>query len=264
MHETHERVVSAIAPPAEALAYDTVTFDAVRPDAEYVRRAVGIDPQRPAHRRWLSVVDEYIDTLPRLMRPRGVYRIDAVRQLEQRRLELASGAVYHGDIRQYFDGAAYVATLVVTVGGALERLARRWMKGTQIMRGAIVDAVASEATEVTAERMRTVIRAWAQARELGVSTRYSPGYCGMHVREQQTLFASLPTHTIRVRLTASSLMMPIKSVSGLVGIGPAARLPADVVACATCDHPHCTQRRVPFGHGQGTSVTAPLAAPVES
>jgi hypothetical protein len=67
----------------------------------------------------------------------------------------------------------------------------------------------------------------------------------MRVTQQVPLFASLPAERIGVRLTPSCLMRPIKSVSALIGIGPARLIgPADY-PCRFCDHPDCMQRRAP-------------------
>ena len=54
---------------------------------------------------------------------------------------------------------------------------------------------------------------------LKISDSFSPGYCEWSVAEQQELFALLPENFCGVSLSESSLMWPIKSVSGMVAIG---------------------------------------------
>jgi hypothetical protein len=41
-------------------------------------------------------------------------------------------------------------------------------------------------------------------------------------------------------------MLPVKSVSGLVGIGPADKVSPGGYPCEHCDHPDCMQRRAAF------------------
>ena len=53
----------------------------------------------------------------------------------------------------------------------------------------------------------------------GVSHPYSPGYCGWHVTQQKFFFSLLPEQPCGVRLSESSLMSPIKSVSGVIAVG---------------------------------------------
>jgi cobalamin-dependent methionine synthase I len=54
---------------------------------------------------------------------------------------------------------------------------------------------------------------------LNVSNRYSPGYCSWDVSEQQKLFSFFPEKFAGIALSDSCLMNPIKSISGIAGIG---------------------------------------------
>ncbi len=232
------------APPA-AVAFELCRFEAMHVEPERVARLVGVRADRAVHRRWLEMIDRARATLPRLMRPRAVFRIDAVRTLSPHKLVLASGTVYAGAIGRFLARAEFVATFVVTIGSAVERLSRRWLREGQVRAGVVADAVASEAVELTAERCQERIRAWAHERGFEITPRYSPGYCGMRVDQQIPLFASLPARRIGVRLQPSFLMTPIKSVSGLIGIGRIDAVRPDDYPCRHCDQPDCMQRRAP-------------------
>jgi len=70
---------------------------------------------------------------------------------------------------------------------------------------------------------------------LKITNRYSPGYCGWVTSEQHKLFALLPKDICSIRLTESSLMLPIKSVSGFIGIGPNVRF--NPYTCQLCEAP---------------------------
>ena len=114
--------------------------------------------------------------------------------------------------------------------------------------GAVLDAVASQA----AERAARVAERWSESlpgpgAASGGPWRcflYSPGYCGWHVSGQEALFAALRPETIGIRLNASFLMTPLKSVSGVLVAGPAAihRLEASYPFCARCASPACQER----------------------
>lgn len=75
-----------------------------------------------------------------------------------------------------------------------------------------------------------------------ISDRYSPGYCNWSVAEQQTLFSLLPNNFCGVTLSASSLMYPIKSVSGIIGIGSG--LTQKGYQCKWCSDTSCIFRRI--------------------
>jgi len=243
---------SPAAPVRSAVAYGVVRFEHVQPDRARICQLVHLRPGHGNHERWFELVDELLGTLPRLMRPRGLYRIDEVAALEPRRLVLASGAVFDGAIGAFLQHARLIATFVVTIGSAVERLSRGWLRAGKVMQGMIADAIASEAAPATEACLREEVRAWAQARGLDVTPPYSPGYCGMNVRQQIPLFASLPAREINVRLTPSCLMVPLKSISGLVGIGPADKMDPHRYPCEACNHPNCTHRRAPFDSQHGS------------
>ena len=74
-----------------------------------------------------------------------------------------------------------------------------------------------------------------------ITNRFSPGYCGWNVSEQHKLFSLLPGNFCGIRLTESALMDPVKSVSGIIGIGPdVRRMP---YTCSLCDMKNCIYRR---------------------
>ena len=221
-------------------------WEHVQPDRDAIIRLVQLRPECDSHQRWIETLDRLLTTLPRLLRPRGVYRIDRVTRLEPRRIVLASGTTYTGSVGTYLLHSEFIAGFVVTIGSAAERLSRTWLRAGRVMAGTIADAVASEAAEAAAQRLRAEVCSWAQARGMDVTPAYSPGYCGMDLRQQEVLFAELPARAINVRLTPSCLMLPLKSVSGLIGIGPPGRIRPDRHACSGCDQPNCPQRRAPF------------------
>jgi len=65
----------------------------------------------------------------------------------------------------------------------------------------------------------------------------------MSLTEQEVLFSLVPADSIGVTLLPSSLMQPLKSVSGLVGIGSRDRIEAAPVPCENCDAERCMMRR---------------------
>ncbi|MEE3446448.1 MAG: vitamin B12 dependent-methionine synthase activation domain-containing protein, partial [Prevotella sp.] len=69
-----------------------------------------------------------------------------------------------------------------------------------------------------------------------------PGYCGWHVSQQQLLFPLFNGQTCGVTLTDSSLMLPIKSVSGIIGVGEKVRR-LDYT-CGLCNFEKCYKRKL--------------------
>lgn len=252
MKAAHPQTPPRVDPPHKARLFRVLRFDHVEPDRTQIHRLVGLEPGRDGHRRWLGLTDRMLAELPRLLRPRGLFRIDEVVALQPRRVVLASRALFEGAVGTFLEHSQLVATFIVTIGSALERLSRGWLRSGKVMQGAIADAIASQAAEAAAQRLTEEVRAWARAWGLDITPPYSPGHCGMTVRQQIPLFASLPAHQINVRITPSCLMLPIKSISGLLGLGPADKISPTGYPCQACTHPDCTQRRAPLDKDPGT------------
>ncbi len=237
--------VPSVTPADRAIDFRVVHFDRVDPDRQLIYKLAHIQPERPAHARWVALVEQLVEELRPLMRPRGIFRVDHVAALERRRIVLSSGAAYEGAVGAFLKHSTMLATFVVTIGSAVERLSRGWLKAGKVMQGAIADAIASQCADAAGELLCNEVRRWAQERGCDTTPPYSPGYCGMTVRQQIPLFASLPTRRINVHRTASCLMLPVKSISGLIGIGPADQVSPGGYPCEACTHPHCMQRRAP-------------------
>ena len=89
------------------------------------------------------------------------------------------------------------------------------------------------------DHLEAVVRTEAGPGE-GVTNRVSPGYCGWDVEDQHPLFAILGKGFLDVRLTDAALMVPLKSVSGVIGIGAGAE--RHEYACAVCPREECPTR----------------------
>jgi hypothetical protein len=150
--------------------------------------------------------------------------------------------------------AKAMAVFVCTAGSGIEQLSRQQMSSGDPVTGFIADTLGSLVVENAMDQVQARLAAAAKDRGLEISERYSPGYCGWQVDEQQKLFRLLPDGFCGVRLTDSSLMQPIKSVSGFIGLG--ARVTRQPYNCRFCDIGDCLyrKRRSEAGPAADTSV----------
>ena len=103
-----------------------------------------------------------------------------------------------------------------------------------------IDNIASVTTEHITDLLHDRIGQKMTEQGLKITNRYSPGYCNWSVSEQHLLFSLLPQNFCGVTLTDSALMLPIKSVSGVVGIGESVEW-KDYI-CDRCGMKDCTHR----------------------
>lgn len=191
-----------------------------------------------------SEVETVVGEVASLVSPRLVFTImRGELSLEDMTLSLGGATFKIGRIiARQLRGAETYAVFVCTAGEAMQRLLDSLEAEGDMVRAFIADALGSVVAERTADYMEGVLQ--RQIDKLGWrrTNRFSPGYCGWHVSAQHDLFALLVGHTAGVSLTASGLMLPIKSVSGIIGLGPGVRY-LDYT-CGLCDLSDCYKRRV--------------------
>lgn len=129
------------------------------------------------------------------------------------------------------------ALFVCTAGPGIGEWSKELMSGGDLMKGYVVDVIGSEIVEKAMDKVQDHLAKEMEAKDLGITDRYSPGYCDWHVSEQQKLFSLLPENYCGIKLSPSSLMYPIKSVSGVIGIGAEAQKKGYV--CHTCTMKNC-------------------------
>jgi hypothetical protein len=128
-----------------------------------------------------------------------------------------------------------------TVGPEFDRWSKETFDGGDPLAGYIIDILGSEIAESMAAWLANKISNHATKNGLKCSNRYSPGYCGWSVAEQQKLFKFFPEKFCGVSLMESSLMKPHKSVSGIIGLG--SDIEWKEYTCDFCKVEHCYKNR---------------------
>ncbi len=151
---------------------------------------------------------------------------------------LDTGRIIAGQMR----GSSRFVLLVVTVGSGWTRWLDEVHKRDDVLQNYIADCIGSQIVESAADYMEAVLQLELDSVGLHRTNRFSPGYCGWNVSQQPALFGLFPDRNpCGVTLTDSCLMMPIKSVSGIIGIGADVRyLP---YTCNICTMKMCLRRR---------------------
>ena len=177
-------------------------------------------------------------------RPKAGYRlVEAAREDGRFDALRLSGTVFNtqkivaGALRH----AEHAAVFAATIGSSLEEWARAALHGEEPALGYIADAVGSAVAEALADRLHDHIAQQMERRGWLITNRYSPGYCNWSVAEQHALFALLPRQFCGITLGESALMQPVKSVSGIIGVGPEVKY-SDYL-CNVCNMRDCTYRR---------------------
>jgi hypothetical protein len=200
---------------------DSPLFD-LRLDVDDVLRAQGADPAaiRSRHPAFVDMAETALAEGMPLLQPRVSHRRLAVERSSHERLTLAGGGVLSGSlVMQHLASASHVAVIVCTVGLALETRADEVMV-EDMMYGLALDSVGSAAAEALAVAICDYLEQQAAGEGWGSSASISPGMVGWPVDEgQRQVFNILDPVGIGVRLTATGMMIPRKSLSLVIGLG---------------------------------------------
>ena len=114
-------------------------------------------------------------------------------------------------------GGDWAYVFIATSSSEFENYLRS-LKGDSV-KEFFADAIGSEIPEAVISFLKNTIKESFPEIEFDISLSFSPGYCGWNINEQSKLFSLMPANPCRVVLNESSLMTPIKSVSGFMAAG---------------------------------------------
>ena len=137
--------------------------------------------------------------------------------------------------------AEHVAFFICTAGNEIGERRRKCMNERDFLKGYVYDVIGSEIVEAAADILQSQLEKDAGAEGWKITNRYSPGYCGWNVSEQHKLFSIFKDNFCGIRLTPSALMEPVKSASGVIGIGAEVKM-KDYI-CNLCNMKDCIYRR---------------------
>ena len=143
-------------------------------------------------------------------------------------------------IRSNLENSDTLAFIVSSLGSGIESLSKNYMDSNEILKGYLLDKIGSELVESLADKTETYLQEFLDQFGLKITNRYSPGYCGWNVSDQNKLFSLLPDKFCNVELNEHSLMIPIKSVSAVIGIGK--NVERKNYQCSICDIEFCYKR----------------------
>jgi len=238
-----------------------ISLEAMRqaPTRETVLRTQGVPEGHPVSERVEGLVEEARKLYEALARPVGL--IAAISPSEFRGVyEDDGGNADRSPLPGIAAKAERLALFAATLGDRVSRKINNLFTENDPALGCMLDGIASERANGAANLLGRTFREFLL--EDGVAdsgTRvlpYSPGYCGWHVSGQQRLFAFLDPRQIGIELNTSSLMSPIKSVSGVLVAGPQEihEFDNDFDFCLDCVNWECRERIASLAHPPPTNT----------
>ena len=216
--------------------------NAIKAKRENILRLLG-SPNNEFDPVVVEMADAQIKYAQELISPEGGFAIHELDDLQTKEGLLAiNNTVFEVGriIAAQLKKSDHIAVFACTIGNRLEKRSKELMAKGDVLEGYILDLVGSEAAEETASSIHQNAASLAGKNGMGHTNRFSPGYCNWDVKEQFKLFGFFPDGFCGIRLTESALMNPIKSVSGIIGLGVNAKF--GEYNCSKCSDENCLYR----------------------
>lgn len=166
--------------------------------------------------------------------------------VEQEGVTLGGTFLPSKTLAAHLKGCQEAFLVAFTLGPGVDTLIRRF-ELIEMPLVPVLQAYAAAYTEDQADFAQRGMEQYAAERGLYLRPRYSPGYGDFPLSSQRFLFDALQvSKKIGITLTDNYLMLPMKSITGVVGISPDPSL-CHVGKCMTCSAINCPFRKEPEG-----------------
>ncbi|MCK4863313.1 MAG: hypothetical protein KAS25_03405 [Dehalococcoidales bacterium] len=213
-------------------------------DKQRILTRIGYSDDYEPSARISSLVDDYIENYHDLIAPSYSYRIRNIESVDGNRVDIGNSIVLKSKkLARLLERCEMVAVFALTIGNYLEDLVTYLADNGLVLQATVLDAIGSGTVEKLAIQVEGKLRINAGMEGLITSWRFSPGYCDWEVSQQELVFRALDGDAPGIRLTDSMLMIPRKSVSGIIGIGLPGNDIENYNPCNTCLKKDCPGRR---------------------
>jgi len=145
-------------------------------------------------------------------------------------------------VAKEFKNSTTFALFICTAGPGISQRSQELLRGENPVLGYIFDSLGTMIVEEAANLLQSEIKQIAFENSMEITNRYSPGYCKWNVADQHKLFSFFLENCCGISLTDSALMNPVKSVSGIIGMGNKVKFRE--YTCDLCSQTDCFHRNV--------------------
>jgi len=171
----------------------------------------------------MHVLHELLATIEdlHLLEPTIAYEFHSINEVFHDGLPLKGSESIGGSLlSSVLPSAKELAVLVCTIGPHLEEKVACYSSRNELLQALMLDGIGSAAVDLLGQEACHFISNEASSHGHQASSPISPGMPGLPISEQRKLFQLVPAEQIGVHLTSSAMMVPRKSVSMIIGIGP--------------------------------------------
>lgn len=189
-----------------------------------------------------SIVEELKEEIGRVCRPSYCITVHDNTGSTEEQLNVGGQPLGSGPkISSFLCGAEKFIVYAATAGREFEDYCRALNDSGDIAKAFFADIIGSAVAERTGALLYEEVERLCDGEGLKMSNSYCPGNCGWDVSDQHSLFRLLPPEPCGIELTESGLMIPVKSISGIIGAGR--EMKKNPGRCAICRRKDCHMRK---------------------
>lgn len=165
-------------------------------------------------------IDKYIEEALSLIHIQGAIRRLAIRNRQPSQVELADGTIFESRrLSAFLGNCGEVLLMAATAGSTVVEEIREDTKGRDFVRGVVLDAAASEITDVALDWIMAYMNGSLRRENKALpGKRFSAGYGDFDLKNQQAMHRLLHLEQIGIRITERFMLVPEKSVTAITRI----------------------------------------------
>lgn len=160
--------------------------------------------------------------------------------------KLADGQLYVANevlnagsiVSEMLEGVEQVAVFACTVEKKLDQAMSNMTDPVAIY---LADVLGTVIIEKGIQKLKEQFAPIVSKYQTKQTTTFCPGNCGWEINEQYKLFKLLPESFLGIKLNNFNMMIPVKSLTGVVGFGE--KIKYRKTSCKTCDSINCWYRK---------------------
>lgn len=216
-------------------------FDSLSFDIKEALRLMGYGGYEPGS-SVKSLIGKVLDDLSTVVRPHFGYVLADGHVEDSSHVVVGGVRLSPGKIITHaMMDADFYAVFTATIGSGFDDYCRRYKEAGDMAGALVADALGSVLAEAVVSQLVATLSEKAEAGGMKISNNYSPGYCDWHLSDQKNLFSLLPEGAAGITLTGSCLMLPVKSVSGIIAVGGSVK--KRPYGCAICKMTTCIKNQ---------------------
>lgn len=222
----------------------TYTFDELQIKSAEIEELMGFEPGESPE-PFPDLIEEGLKVAPGHTKIEGGFAIfDQIKVNRKKKFIKVENQIFSPGkiVVTQLKHATSAALFACTAGEQISSFAQKQSASGNEFLAYVLDVIGSVIADKTVEKLQEEILAIVHQSGMGITDSFSPGYCNWSVAEQQKLFALLPEKFCGIELSPSSLMHPIKSVSGIIGIGTDCKQKG--YQCEWCNDKDCIYGRI--------------------